>query len=241
MNRKLFALVLGLFISLSLVACGTTNVYPQVEPPQRTLTVNGVGKVTLTPDVAYVSIGVQTEDASAASAVRANTATAQAVIAAIQSFGLEAKDITTTNFSVWLNEHYDENGQLVSKTYVVQNTVYVTVRKLDILGDLLDAVTQAGANNISGISFDVEDKTEAIAQARSLAIESARKQAEELAKAAGVTLGEVQSISFYDSTPYTGLEGKGGGGDVRAEFVSVPVSTGQFDIVTTVTITYTLK
>ncbi len=239
MHRKLFFVLLGAAVSLTLVACGPTNVYPQAEPPQRTLTVNGTGRVTLTPNIAYVSIGVQTEDPSAAAAVRANTTTANAVIQAIQSFGVEDKDITTTNFSVWLNERYDENGKLVAKTYVVQNTVYVTVRKLDTLGDLLDAVTQAGANTIYGISFDVEDKTEALSQARTLAVESARKQAEALAKAAGVTLGEVQSISFYDSVPYPGLVGKGGGGADMA--VSVPVSAGQFEVVVTVTINYLLK
>lgn len=240
MSRKLLFLVLSLAVSLSLAACGTTNVYPQAEPPQRTLTVNGIGKVTLTPDIAYISIGVQSEDPSAAAAVRANSTTAEAVIKAIRSFGVEAKDITTTNFSVWLNEHYDENGNLVAKTYVVQNTVYVTVRRLDVLGDLLDAVTQAGANNIYGISFDVEDKTTALNQARILAVESAQAQAEALAQAAGITLGEVQSISFYDSVPYTGLEGKGGS-DIVEGAVRVPISAGQFDITVTVTISYSLK
>ncbi len=241
MYRKLFFVLLGIAVSLSLAACGPTNIYPQAEPPQRTLTVNGTGKVTLTPDIAYVSIGVQTEDPSAAAAVHANTTTANAVVQAIKSFGVEEKDITTTNFSVWLNEQYDENGKQVSKTYVVQNTVYVAVRKLDTLGDLLDAVTQAGANTIYGISFDVEDKTEALSQARTLAVESARKQAEALAKAAGVTLGEVQSISFYDSVPYPGPMGKGGGGGFMEAAASVPISSGQFDVIVTVTITYLLK
>jgi uncharacterized protein YggE len=222
-----------------LTACGTTNVYPQAEPPQRTLTVNGVGQVTVSPDVAYVSIGIQTEDPSVGSAVRANNATAQAVVDAIKSFGVEERDITTTNFSVYLQERYDDKGNVVEKTYVVQNTVSVTVRKLDTLGDLLDAVTQAGANAINGVVFDVENRNEVINQARTLAVESARQQAEALAKAAGVTLGEVQSISFYDTVPAR-LEGKGGGGmDVAAS--SVPISSGQFDIVATVTITYNLK
>lgn len=241
MRHKLFFLLSVVALGVFLSACGTTNVYPQAEPPQRTLTVNGVGMVTVTPDIAYVSIGVQTEDPSAGSAVRANNTTAQAVIRAIKSFGVEDKDITTTNFSLWLNERYDDKGNVVEKTYMAQNTVQVKVRKLDILGDLLDAAIQAGANSIYGVSFDVEDRNAAINQARVLAVESARKQAEELAKAAGVTLGEVQSISFYDSAPYTGLDGKGGGGIDRTIAASVPVSAGEFQIVVTVTINYTLK
>lgn len=233
-----FALALGVFLT----ACGTTNVYPQAEPPQRLLTVNGVGMVTVSPDIAYVSIGVQTDDPSAGTAVRANNATAQAVIEAIKSFGVKDEDITTSNFNVSLSERYDDKGNVVEKTYVVQNTVYVKVRKLETLGDLLDAAIQAGANSINGVSFDVEDRNDAVNRARMLAVESARKQAETLAEAAGVKLGEVQAISFYDSAPYTGLEGKGGGGDVyRAAAASVPISAGQFQIVVTVTISYVLK
>ncbi len=240
MRHKLIFLVSIVGLSLFLAACVTTNVYP--EPPQRILTVNGTGMVTLTPDIAYASIGVQTKDPSVGSAVRANNATTQAVINAIKSFGVEEKDITTTNFSVWLNERYDDKGNVVEQTYIVQNTVQVKVRNLNVLGDLLDAAIQAGANSIYSIFFDVEDRTEAINKARALAIESARKQAEELAKAAGVTLGEVQSISFYDSAPYTGMAGKGGDDGIeRAAASSVPVLTGEFQIIVTVTINYTLK
>ena len=111
------------------------------------------------------------------------------------------KDIQTTNFSIYPQQQYDNNGKMTGIIYVVDNTVYVTVRDLTKLGDLLDASVTAGANNINSISFDVADKTAALSQARLAAVADARKQADELTGATGVTLGTVQTISYYDSTP----------------------------------------
>lgn len=239
-NRKLLIPLL-LATGFLLASCGPLKVYSEPAPPQRTLTVTGTGSVTLTPDIAYISIGVYAEDPSAASAVQANNERAQKVIQAMKSFGVEDKDITTTNFSLWLKEIYDDKGNVVDKVYAVQNTVQVKVRQLDKVGDLLDAVIKAGANTINGISFDVEDQTEAFSQARTLAVESARKQAEALAEAAGVKLGEIQTINFYESIPYPALAGKGGG-EIRAEYVSAPpISSGQFELTVTVTMVYELK
>jgi uncharacterized protein YggE len=79
----------------------------------------------------------------------------------------------------------------------VDNTVFVTLRDLESLGDVLDAVIEAGANSINGIQFDVADRTEALSEARKAAVADARAQAEELAAAAGLELGAIQNISTY--------------------------------------------
>ena len=99
--------------------------------------------------------------------------------------------------------------------YAVDNTVYVTVRKLESLGALLDTLVKAGANNINSIQFDVADKTAATKQARDAAVKNAKTQAQELAAVAGVTLGDITNISFYESSPSPVMDtfgGKGGGG-----------------------------
>jgi uncharacterized protein YggE len=126
--------------------------------------------------------------------------------------------------------------------YMVDNTIYVTVRDLGNLGDLLDAAVQAGANNVNSITFDVSDKTQAMSEARKAAAENAKQQAQELADAAGVKLGDIINVSYYDSSPVPYDYGKGGGG-ARADvaMVSVPVSPGQFQITVNVTLTYELK
>ena len=197
--------------------------------------------MTLTPDIAYVSIGVHTENASANEAVSGNSTQAQAVITAIKGFGVAGKDIQTTDFSINPQQQTDSNGKVTGILYVVDNTVYVTVRDLTKLGNLLDSAVNAGANNISSIQFDLADKTAALSQARLAAVADARKQADELTKATGVSLNVVQSISYYDTTaPVTVQYAKA---DIVAApaAASVPVQAGSMQIYTTVTIVYGLK
>jgi hypothetical protein len=189
----------------------------------------------LTPDIAYVYIGVQTQDASAAKAMDDNTTRAQAVIAAIKSAGVDEKDIQTTNFSISPQDIYDENFNSIGTTYQVNNTVYVTVRDLEGLGDLLDAAFRAGANTINSISFDLADRTEAVSQARLAAAENARRQADELAAATGVSIGDVQTITYYDNTPSPIYYEARAMADSAG---SVPVQAGSMQVTTTVTIVY---
>jgi len=238
MKTKLFFLFTILTLGIFLAACVPSTITVQPQPAQRTLTVTGTGMVTLTPDVAYIYIGVHTENASVAEAVAENNTKSQAVATAIKGFGVEAKDIQTTNFSIWSSDQYDDKGNKTGTIFNVDNTVYITVRDLTKLGDLLDASIRAGANAINSIQFDVADKTEALSQARKAAVENAQKQAQELVDATGVKLGDVQIISYYDSTPLSADYGKGGGAMAAS---SVPVSSGQFQLTTTVTIVYELK
>ena len=239
MKTKFIFLIAVLVLGTVLAACGPSSITVQPQPPQRTITVTGTGMVTLTPDIAYVSIGVHTENAGAKGAVAENNTQAQAVIAAIKGFGVADKDIQTTNFSIYPQQQYDNNGKQTGVLYVVDNTVYVTVRDLTKLGDLLDATVSSGANNINNIQFDVADKTGALSQARLAAVTDARKQADELTKATNVSLGEVQTISYYDSTaPVTVQYARA---DVLNAAASVPVQAGSMQISTTVTIVYGLK
>lgn len=233
-----------MLMAILLTACGGTALAqtPQAEsnPPLRTLTVTGNGKVYLVPDIAYISIGVHTENKDAAEAVASNTTQSQDVADALASFDIDPKDIQTTNFSIYPRQEYDREGNPTEITFVVDNTVYVTVRDLSQIGNILDAVVAAGANSISGIQFDVEDKTAALSDAREAAMADARLQAEELALAAGVELGAVQSISTYNSYPVPMY-------DVRASMMaeaaaaSVPISPGQMILTVDVNVVYQIQ
>lgn len=242
--KSLFILVV---LSVGLLsACApaeSTTVYTQ--PASRTLTVNGAGMAVLTPDIAYIYIGVHTEGETAARAVAENTANTGRLVDALVKFGVDRKDISTSNFSIWPSQQYDpQTGQQIGTTYVVDNSVYVKVRQLDRMGELLDAAIQAGANSINSIQFDVADKSKALSEARTNAAKNAKMQAEELAQAVGVKLGNVQSISFYDSMPYPVMDayakGMGGGGEAVAR-APVPIEPGQLTITVTVTIAYEIK
>ncbi len=237
-NKTLFVSIV-LLAALALGACVPAAAAPAA---QRTLSVTGAGVVYLTPDVAYIYIGVHTEMPTASESVAENNVQTQKVIDALKKSGVEEKDIRTMNFSIWPIDKYDPSGMATGeKVYAVDNTVYVTVRKLDTLGDLLDTVVRAGANTINSIQFDVADKTAATKEARDAAVKNAKQQAQELADAAGVTLGDITSISFYDAVPYPVFDGYGRGGGGGMEAAAVPIQPGQMTLTVTVSMTYEIK
>lgn len=247
MRNKMFPLILLLLAAGVLIAaCTTPAAQAQIaaesgSEPRRTINVTGSGQVTLTPDVARVSIGVRTEAEDAAQAVADNNEQAQAVIDALLAAGIAAEDISTTNFNLYPIEDYDFEGRRAGVTYSVDNTVFVTVRDLDALGDVLSAAIEAGANNIYGIQFDVADKEAALAQARELAVADARTQAEHLASLTGVELGAVQSINVFGNFP-TPFMGRGGGNFAMEEaLMAVPVSPGQFTLSVQVNVVYEIR
>jgi uncharacterized protein YggE len=210
------------------------------QPATRTISVNGTGLAYLTPDMAYVNIGVHTEGKSAAAVVDDNNTQTQKVIAALKAFKIDDKDFKTINFSIYPQQVYDSQGKPTGEiTYTVDNTVYVTVRDLKTLGDLLDAVVKAGANSINGIQFDVADKSKAYSDARKAAVANAQATAQELAAAAGVTLGAVQTISTYSNAPTPVYDG---GVIMKAvEAAAVPVSPGQMTITVDVSVVYEIQ
>jgi uncharacterized protein YggE len=224
-------------LALLLSACAPAN-----PAAVRTLSVSGTGQANLAPDIAYIYVGVHTENPTAAEAVADNTTQTQTVIQAIKDFGIDEKDIRTTNFSIYPQDKFDpQTGTPTGdKTYVVDNTVYVTVRKLDQLGDLLDTVVTAGANTVNSVQFDVADKAAALKQARAEAVKDAEAQAKSLAEAAGLSLGEIQSIGFFDNSQPI-FDGKGGGGAMAADAASIPIQPGQLTFTVTVNISYALK
>jgi len=241
MRSKLYLLVSVLVLSLVLSACSGTAA-SGTQAAVRNMTVTGTGTVYLTPDVAYIYVGVHTENESISEAVADNNAKAQAVAAALRQFGVADKDIQTSNFSIWPSQQYDPmTGEQGGTIYMVDNSVYVTVRNLAKLGELLEAAIDAGANSINSIQFDVADKAAGQVEARQKAVENAASLADELASISGVTLGDVQTISYYDSQPYAysgyGMGGGGGG----AEAAAAPIAPGQLTMSVTVTITYELK
>ena len=238
-TKSLFVIAL-VMLALLVSACGPSTINQAA--PLRTLSVAGSGQAYLSPDIAYIYIGVHTEKLTAAESVAENTAQTETVITAIKDFGIDAKDIRTTNFSIWPMDKYDpvSGTPTGEKTYAVDNTVYVTIRELDKLGDLLDTVVQAGANTVNSVQFDVADKDEALKTARADAVKDAQEKAKELAEASGLSLGEIQSIGFVDSNPYPVFDGKGGGGGA-AEAASVPIQPGQLTFTVSVNISYEIK
>lgn len=242
MKNKFYLVAVVALLALVVSACGPAVVSQSAQPPMRSISVSGAGTAYLVPDIAYIYVGVHTEKPSASEAVAENNAQTQTMIQSLRDFGIDAKDIRTTNFSIYPFDKYDPvtGTSTGEKYYSVDNTVYVTVRDLDKLGELLDTVIAAGANTVNSVQFDVADKDAALKQARADAVKDAMAKAQELADAAGVSIGEIQTISFQDSVYYPIMDGRGGGG-AASEAAAVPIQPGQLTFTVTVNVTYVIK
>jgi uncharacterized protein YggE len=250
MRKRTFA-ILGVFVLAVLLVAWGGSAFAQAQTPTpptqanettpvtRTITVSGSGTAYLTPDIAHISIGVHTEGKDAAQAVDSNNTQTQKVITALKNAGIADKDIQTTNFSIYPQQQFDSQGKPTGEiTYVVDNTVFVTVRNLDNIGKVLNEAVAAGANSISGIQFDVTDRTQALSDARKAAVTDAHAQAQELAQAAGVGLGPVQSINVSSSPqpPVPVAQFRAAG--AAMESPQVPVQSGQLVVTVDVNIVY---
>ena len=239
MQKKLTLILVGLMVVGLLAACSPAASTSVKDVPSRTMTVNGTGEVSLVPDIASINIGVHTEADQVSDALSNNTDQANAIAEVLQTLGVEAKDVQTSNFNVYPSNRYDPmTGQVTGTYFVVDNTVTVIVRDLSKLGEVLSAVVNAGANHINGISFDVEDRDAAVAQARELALQDSKEKAQVIADAAGVELGDLININVYGGTNYvTYYDAKGG---AYADS-SVPVSAGSLTITMECNLIYELK
>lgn len=243
LKYKLTLIVIGLAAIIALSACASIPASAAgADANIRTLNATGEGKVYLVPDIAYVNIGVHSEAATVAEALKNNNAQAQAIQKALSDLGVDVKDIQTSAFNVYPMQQNPRPGDAeatVVTVYVVDNTVSVTVRDLAKLGDLLDTVVSSGANNINNIQFDVANKEAALTEARKQAIQDAQRQAQEIASAAGVVLGSIQSMNVNAiGQPGPMYSGKGGFATAEA---AVPVSAGQMLISASANVTYIIQ
>lgn len=230
-----FALLAGMFIAPTASAQGTV---PSPQPGTGTITVVGEGKVKVEPDTARINIGAEVMRPTVREATDANEELVAAVLDALRQAGIPDEDMQTSGFSVYA-ERYGPNGPLPEDevNYRVSNTVQVTVRALDTVGDVLDAAIEAGANNIYGIEFLLEDRAAAESEARAAAVADAQAKAAELAELNGVSVGNVMAISeVIGATPFfnNAMMAQGGGGGVS-------IQPGQLDLTLQLQISYALE
>jgi uncharacterized protein YggE len=210
---------------------------PSPADNEHTISVSGTGKVTLSPDVADLRLGVMATGKTV-KAVRQQAASSMtAVIAALKKLGIADKDIQTSWVS--LQPTYDYNvgtSQPRITGYQFSNSVSVTIRDLDKVGGAIDTSLAAGATTLDGVSFRVADETGAEAQARTAAMADAKAKAQALATAAGVTITGVASISeTVAPTPYPVYYGAA---EAVGKDASTPVQPGTSDITITVAVAY---
>ncbi|MEP7112968.1 MAG: SIMPL domain-containing protein [Ilumatobacteraceae bacterium] len=207
----------------------------------RSITVSGEGKVTVRPDTASLSLGVQSIRPTASDALNRTNASAAALIAALKVAGVGDDDIATSGLSIY--PQYGSTNNAITG-YQASNNVTVTVRNITEVGGLIDVVATATGDSISigGVSFFVDDTEAVIGMARADAIKNALKRAGEYAAAAGVSVGSVQEISEASISSVvpqmyrTASMAKFGGGGSPT-----PIEGGTQDLTVSVTVVYELE
>ena len=231
-----------LFLIL-LLAAGMSTAAIAEESATRSISVSGEGKATAPPDMATINTGVVTQAEKAADALEANNQAMERIMAVLKEFRIAAKDIQTSSFDV-RPEYRRSRGpqgpqepQIVG--YRVTNQVSVKVRNLPQLGQVLDALINAGSNQVSGVSFGIDDPTGVMNQARNRAVADARSRAALYAQAAGVGVGKVLTISEQVmQVPRPPMMGRA---MMAAEAGSVPIATGEQEIRATVHMVFALE
>jgi len=211
---------------------------------ERTLTVQGLGEVQASPDMATIILGVMTLNASAADAVDENNATMTNMLEALLKAGIAEEDIRTIEFSIYPEEQPVERAALDLESevptpqirYRVVNRVAVVVREIERVGDVLDAAIEAGANTVGGISFGVSNAKELERQARAAAMQDAYQRASDLARLANVELVGVLIIREQSAGRPILVEQV-----AFAEARSVPIQSGQLSFTYGVEVVFLIR
>ncbi len=215
---------------------------PQVPAaPLGSITVTGEGKVSVVPDIAEASFGLDTgAQPTAAGAMKKLSDTMNKIYDALQAAGIDKKDISTENFS--LNPSYDwNNGTQILRGYQATESLRVKVRKMDTVSDVVGAATTAGANQAGSVSFTVDNPDATQADARAKAIDQAKAKAQVLAQQLGVTLGSVQAFNEGGGYQPPVMMDRMAIAGMTPEAKSIPLPAGQQDVTVDVSITYQLK
>ncbi len=193
-----FLLIIFLFFSLfaytKLVGPISFSVSSVSTTKTDIFSVSGEGKAIVKPDIALVNVGIEANGATVKETQNQINTVINKVSTALKGLGIAEKDIKTVNYSI--NPNYDwGSGRQRIIGYHANTTLEVKVRDIDKANEVIDSATASGANQIGNITFDVEDKTKAEAEARQQAVDEAKKKAGEIAKASGLKLGKIINYS----------------------------------------------
>lgn len=202
-----------------------------------TFDVTAEGKVTVKPDVAFVSAGIKAQAQTVKGVQDQINSVINNVSQAVKDLGVDSKDIQTISYNI--NPDYDYSSSPAKiKGYSAHTTLSIKVREIDKINGVIDAATVSGANEVSGVRFDVDDKAKAQNEAREKAVAEAKKKAQDAAKIAVFKLGRI--VNYYEtdygsSVPYSASNIRTF--DIAAE-KTTQVEPGTSEVRLTVTISY---
>lgn len=216
-----------------------SEVYQGTDTNLKTISLTGSGSASAQADQATVSLGVEINQMSASDAISQNAELMSAVIDAITALSVSEDDIITTSYSVYPQYDWTENGRIF-KGYTVTNLVQVTVKDLDIVGDVIDAAADAGANQVNGISFELSDakREELKTKAYVAALTDAQEKANVIAETLELTLSGVQSVTEYSYTPVRSYDYAEAAMDGAVSYAPTPIMSGELSVSVSVQIVF---
>ena len=241
LSNRFFKLIVALIVIIAVFLLGQLwhqfKNLPQNFP--REITVSGEGKAFAKPDIALVSLGLNTQGLKSQDVVDRNNKVMNQVIQSIKNLGVDEKDIQTTLYN--LNPIYDyrEKGR-VFRGYSLDQQVRVKIRNFDKISSILDKATSLGANTAGDLQFTVDDMEKVRAEARMKAILEAKQKAITLANQAGLRIERLVNISEgYGPGPIP--YGGGFSGVALEKFVAPQIEPGQTELTILVTLTYRIR
>jgi uncharacterized protein YggE len=234
-------------VALATVALPLSGLAQTPPPPApreaalvETISVSGVGRVTVTPDRATFTVGVQSMAPTVAAAVQDNNTRVAAIVDALRKLGATDREIRTSQISIYPQQDHQPNRPPRITGYQVSNTVIVTRSNPAEVGRFLQAAVDAGANTVSGVSFTVSDPARGREGALQAAFADARAKADVLAKAAGRATGRAISITEGTAVtppPYP----RGRVAMMEAKQADMPVEPGAEELTFTVSVVFELR
>ncbi len=161
---------------------------------EKKVSVSGEGKIKITPDIATVTIGAYTIAETTEKSQDENSAKINKIVEALKNQNIKDEDLQTTNYQIGPEYDYSEGRSKVIGYRTDQN-INVIIRDLQNVGRVLTKAAEAGANNIQGVGFTVENMEKFKKDALDLAYQNAQERAVALVTASGSELGEVISIT----------------------------------------------
>jgi uncharacterized protein len=246
-NYLVFTLVGFFLVSTFYLLVGAYNnikLYPK-EGEENFIEVTGEGEVFAKPDIALVSFSVENEEDDADVALLENAKRTNTVIAFLKNNGIEEKDIKTTNFNLYPRYEYHSKEldyyhgeKRVLAGYEVLQTVEVKIREMGDIGNIVDGAVKNGANRVSGMSFIIENEEELKKEARQIAIDKAKEEAETIAKQLGVKLSNVIGFTEQQTGGATFMRSLGMG---EMDMVSPEIATGENRVSSRIYLKYQIK
>ncbi len=205
-GRKIMLTFVGILLVYVIIFVGTLirnnlqkyNFIGRADRAERTITIQGTGKVTAKPDIAVTSMGMISSAKTVSEAQQKNTTIMNKLIEKLKALGIDAKDIQTTNYNIYPQYDYLQDKGQVLRGYEVNQSVTIKIRDLTKANQVLALAGEVGTNNVSGLQFTVDDNEVYKAEARKLALDKIAEKAQTLTGLLGVRVVGVVSYNEYE-------------------------------------------